>query len=252
MAVLQLCYWAHPLLLGRAHLKEPNMKRLSFAAFLLFSVSIARAGGFEEQVQLPDAPEFAGKYFLTIVVSDLRNPTVDERIFLYTTNSGPMVKFREQVVVNTWDNSKQFLQRSDWSAFIGPERPALLLQAPSDATGKAPVVFFAKGDQLMGMMNSLPAHIQRAITTFTTKHQQRPCDGGRCPLRPRPQPQPQPQPQPTPPPTPPAPPAVAPIPPTIEPEAPEPVEDDGIPLWLMALPVISAGAGLWKSFEHSK
>jgi hypothetical protein len=48
---------------------------------------------------------------------------------------------------------------------------------------------------------------------------------------------------------------VTPIVPTIvppaKPEEPKPEEDGGIPIWVFALPVIAAGAGMYKGFSHS-
>jgi hypothetical protein len=234
------------------------MKKMLGILLLLMAATPVLA---DRVVVLPELA--AGRYYLTIVTSDTPTPA-DADLLTFMGGSPNMASLKEQVVYHEWVDSTPIVQQTAWKTYLGTTRPAVLLQATADDDGRAPVVFFATGDAVQTA--TLAQDLQDAINKFVAKHTHavgQPCPDGRCPYPvlprvplPRPAPYPQPNPQPAVPTTPATPPpAVTPIVPTVvppaKPEDPKPEGKNPIPIWLFALPLIGAGAGLWKSFEHN-
>lgn len=234
------------------------MKKMVLGILLLLcAATVARA---DRVIVLPELA--AGRYYLTIVTSGQNTPA-DAELLQFMGGSPHMVSLREQVVYHEWTDSTPIVQQTAWKTYLGTARPAVLLQAASEDDGRAPVVYFATGDAVQTA--TLAQDLQNAIDKFVAKHSHvegQPCPDGRCPYPvlprvplPRPAPYPQPNPQPVVPTTPTTPPpAVTPLVPTVIPPAAPEEKPDGknpIPIWLFALPLIGAGAGLWRSFEHS-
>jgi hypothetical protein len=233
--------------------------RTFLGSLMLFLTSSLALAGPQVTERVIDLPEIAaGRWYLTLVVSEL--PTEADRNLLdFMATNKAMIQLKPQVVYNEWTDANPTVSKTDWATFLGSQRPALLLQAPPDETGKSQVVFFATGSNLKTSV--LVRRLQDAVDTYAAK-QQRPCPpGGPCPYPilprvplPRPAPYPQPQPQPAPQPAPVTPPPeIKPLVPTITPPL-TPVEEEengGIPLLALLIPLAAAGLGIWKSFDHS-
>lgn len=239
------------------------MKRtLSTLILALLLAASASAQYYGERVPLDLAPEVtAGKWYFTVIYNDPMT-AADAKLYEFLHENPHIGRMRPAVVWNEYTTSRGIVRDTAWRAFLGGDQaqfPSLILQAQSAPDGVGRVVAFYRGDDLINNLDRLPVRLQIAIDVVTQKSIQQ-CPDGRCPYPvlprvPLPRPAPvYPQPQPV---TPATPPAVTPvvrplIPMLIDPEAPvEPEDDGGIPLWYFALPVIGAGAGLWKAFEHS-
>jgi hypothetical protein len=243
------------------------MKRILSAILLLpLLANVATAQWLEERVPLDAAPNIAeGKWYFT-VITNAQATEADARLLQFLHTNEHLVKVRGAVTWNEYSTDRAVIRDTAWAKFLGVgsggEFPCVILQGQSSPDGKAYVVAFFRGTDLMKQLKRLPVRLQIAIDAATEKVVSQ-CPGGKCPYPilprvplprrvPNPQPGPQPQPQPSPAPATP-PPVVKPLIPTVVPkdEPADPADDEGIPIWMFALPLIGAGAGLWKSFDHS-
>lgn len=209
------------------------MKRL--ALILLLVPGLAFAEPVDER------PETAGRWFLTAVYSSLDAPTErDQQLYSILRTDPRLVNLINQVNFVEWDNTSRFVNNSAWKAYLGSNRPALLLQTPANSRGVGSVVYFASGPHLKtdsNLADSLAAAIER--------YQQRTgaTDCPRCPLRPQPvypvQPVQPVQPQ------------IPVIVPDSRPSPPQqPAKEETPLLLILGLPLLGAGFGLFKSLQN--
>lgn len=233
---------------------------------LLF-VATGHAQWLQERVPIDQAPRVAeGRWYFTVVYAANRTEA-DTKLASFLNTNEHIQRMRAAVTWNEYDTSRPIIKDTAWSKYLsldtGGEVPCVILQARSDQDGTAKVVAFFRGKDLIDQLDRLPVRLQIAIDVATEKAVQQ-CPGGRCPYpilprvplpRPAPYPQPQPQPQPAPGPVTPPPqvtPQVTPLVPTVVPQDEVPAEpESGIPIWMFALPVIAAGAGVYRSFDRS-
>jgi hypothetical protein len=201
-------------------------------------------------------PETSKRFYLTVVYSYPRSERCQElEAFLKTSPS--MQSLISQVIFHDWDDTDRIVQTTAWKAFLGNERPALLLQAPPDGDGRSDVVYFNKGESLP-VGYKLVRQLAAAIDDYKPELEQR-CPGGKCPtIRPRPTPAPAPS-------VPSAPDVnpEEPLKPTVplEPETPvvppevvvpeeEPKEEGSyIPLLLLLFPAVATGYGIYQAIQ---
>jgi hypothetical protein len=182
--------------------------------------------------RIVDLPETGQKWFLTAVYSDASAPTQQDRR-LAAILRGDLSHLVSQVNFVEWDASTEFVNQSDWKAYLGTNRPALILQTPADSDGKGRVVYFASGPHL-----KTDQYLVQSIAAAVDRFKANGADCPRCPVRPQPV-------------QPPVQPPVRPIP-TIVPDIdvvvnPRPkTPEKSVPLWALLLPVIGAGLAVRK------
>lgn len=201
------------------------------AAVTLFSVSVSRG---------QELPEFSNRWFLTAVYSDAYDSN-DQKLAASLRTKEELGLLTTQTIVHEWNDSTPMLRDTAWKSYIGTKRPAILLQAVSNADGRGRVVYFESGESLNNNRD-LPKDIQLAINKYVE-------DCPSCPLpRPRPRPEPAPEPDQTPTPEPETP---APIVPTVLVDKEDGEEDEGIPLIMLLIPVAAAAFGAFGQVKKS-
>lgn len=209
------------------------MKRWTLLFMLLLMPAVGQAQVSDHVI---DLPETSSKWFLTVVYSSKENPSARDQQLATIIRSDPnLVRLVNQVVFTEWDDEDPFVRKSDWSAYLGTSRPALLLQTPADQDGTGTVVYFASGPHLKTDRN-LARSISVAVKSYVS-YSNRDCP--RCPVRPTPIPvQPPPQ--------------VEPIPvivPDIDPVPPPQPAKEETPLLLLLIPLLGGLAGLYKAMK---
>lgn len=225
-------------------------KCVPLSLVLLTACAAARAE------RVVDLPEYDGRFYLTVIYDDSEQ-SGKLHDFVRTAR---FTQFRDQCVYNEYTDQTALIKSTAWKTFLGPNRPAVLLQAAQDRNGKAKIVFYASGENLP-IGNDLYVYLQNNLNSYVAAHNEgkaeqwvRQCPNGRCWPR---------QPQPTPePPTPPVViPPVEPITPTVpvvpeipQLEAPEEVaDDDGIPVIPLLLLIFGASAfGIYTATRKGK
>lgn len=199
-------------------------------ALILMTLCLLAGSTYGQTVQerVINLPEISNQYVTTIVYGSPLTPK-DNELYAAFRNNPTLQKIAQQTILNEWTTNDKFVQKSDWATYLGNQRPAVLIQRPSDQNGRSQPVFFASGKDLNVQL--LPHQIVQRLSE----------DCPRCP-------------QPNQPVQPIAP--VTPIPapiPLLLPKIVEPQEDEQyIPLLAFALPFLGAGFGLAGSYKKSR
>lgn len=230
-------------------------------ALIAGAILLVSATAVAEEVAQVDLPEYAGKWYLTVIF-DSQTTRENSVLYKFLEEDAAIKSLMSQVVYTPWRKDSRWVNETQWQEFLGgpdAEYPCVLLQAPaSEKTGKSTVIFFIRGKSLFAALNNLPYLMQDSIIEHAKKQgwtfsQCNP--GRRCPRRPnRPyQPAPTPKPQVDVAPDPVRP--IVPIVPTIKINTPTPQEaDDPNPIPLAALLLIPLGVGgaLWSEFKKEQ
>jgi hypothetical protein len=131
------------------------------ALLLLLTIQLVSQG----QV-ITDLPEYSTKFYLVAVYNDLDNMTVrSAKLHNFMRQNPHMRKLTSQTIYHEWDSKDEIVNRTKWRAFLGDERPALLLLGVAKSNGTADPVFFAYGANLR-TGDQLVKSIHESLTAY--------------------------------------------------------------------------------------
>jgi|SRR3990172_931642 len=203
-------------------------KLLLSLLILLLLLSTAQA----ERVLNPYDYEFKNKWYLTVVYGE-PSTQADTNLRQLMGTDLRWRALQSRVIFTEWEAGALWMRQSAWGYFLSTgKKPAIILQSPHRADGKAPVVFYGTADTVKfdaTLFDRMSVVASRYIETYPDRAAEQ------CPFTPRPK---------TPAPTIPAQPPATPAPLVPTPAPATPVEENYIPLLFFLLPFAGAALGV--------
>lgn len=212
-------------------MREPLIRIPKIAVPLIWA-AMAVFAGRATAAEVVERPDFASRWFLTVILSNTNSP-LDLELERQLSEDPALAAIVAQTNYHVWkDGQTKWLDKTAWRALLEKmPRPIIILQAPSNADGTSRAVFVRAGSNLP-LDGTLASQMFEASAAHSQA--QTPEVPEQCPLKPKP-------PQPV---TPERPPVV----PLVETPSATPAEDDtSIPLIFFLLPAAGCLAGMYRS-----
>lgn len=203
------------------------MKHRTLLPCLLLALLVGAACPATE---ITTRPDFASKWYLTIILSGTNSP-LDLELERQLREDPTLVAIVQQTNLHIWTEGKsRWLGKTQWKTLLETlPRPVIILQAPSNLDGTARAVFVRAGANIP--FGTLAQELMDHSVAFAAQFGPEAVE--QCPLT-KPKPAPQPDRQPI------APLVETPKTPVADPQA------DSIPLIFFLLPLAGGLAGMWR------
>ena len=206
------------------------MRKNALLALLLLALMAGQA--WAEKVENPYEHEWAGRWYLTVVLSGT-NSEADQKLEYLLATSPRMQEMLRNVIYTRWDAQKsRWMKDTDWRFYLSRgQKPVVVLQEPARRDGTARIVAFLTAD-----MGNFDETFVDALYTFASLHETtyKQCPRLTPPKRPAPSIEPD-----------------FPVTPLV-PTNPVTIPEDStyVPLWAYFLPLLGVGGGLLKAYKE--